>query len=354
MRHRLPYVQPTDIKIDKRAGTPAASTFKDLVSGGIKVKSERFDSGAHPEELWRRAPGSLLATDKLYLVDKSATTWSKDYSQCDTFGSTARVASVDGSAAMPIGDLTNTEQSVNFDLATVSTAHTNKAFRMCIKCTNCKVLHDIDLTGALHKFFVTDLNSNSESTQVSSKVCTGYSRLPTPFVFPVVPPTPDLPSILSPPPPPRPSAPPVRTPYHSDALLGRLSLLAPPPPLVTQTESSTFKYKSIASATTAFRADDRFMYVNYAFQCPPIKTLWPATDNTVADATSRSSSVSLSGTDISRGHELENGHEMTFDFTSIHNVYKNSLYRLCLYRSGITETTVPEFFDLTDAIGYVS
>ena len=204
VRHRLPYVQPTDIKIDKRAGTPAASTFKDLVSGGIKVKSERFDSGAHPEELWRRAPGSLLATDKLYLVDKSATTWSKDYSQCDTFGSTARVASVDGSAAMPIGDLTNTEQSVNFDLATVSTAHTNKAFRMCIKCTNCKVLHDIDLTGALHKFFVTDLNSNSESTQVSSKVCTGYSRLPTPFVFPVVPPTPDLPSILSPPPPPRP------------------------------------------------------------------------------------------------------------------------------------------------------
>ena len=177
VRHRLAHVrhQPTDIKIDKRAGTPAATTFKDLVSGGIKVSSERYDSGDHPEETWRRAKGSLLitdTTDKLYLVDSNTVSdyasVAKDYSQCDTFATPPRVASVEGSAAVPIGDLTNTEQSVNFDLATVNAEHTNKAFRMCLKCTNCEVFHDIDLTGALHKFFVTDLNSNSESTQVSS------------------------------------------------------------------------------------------------------------------------------------------------------------------------------------------
>ena len=222
-------------------------------------------------------------TTQIVDTDTAGSTYNtklKDFNRCDTFLDNSRTVGAATSQLAALANLATGSKPIEFDLSAVAAASTNKVFRVCLKCTMCEVLHDIDMTGAFHKIFVTDLQNSAESTQV---------------------------------------------------------------------QQSTFDFKSARSATTAFIATDRFLFTHVDNPCPPTKDLWPAADGTVlADENpSVRSSSAIGGTDISTARA------MTFNFAAVSPMNTNSLYRLCLYRPGVIETTVPEIFDLSDAVGPV-
>ena len=223
-------------------------------------------------------------TTQIVDTDTAGSTYNtklKDFNRCDTFLDNSRDVGAATSQLAALANLATGSKPIVFDLSAVTAASTNKVFRVCLKCTSCGVLHDIDMTGAFHKIFVTDLQNSAESTQV---------------------------------------------------------------------QQSTFDFESARSATTAFIATDRFLFTHVDNPCPPTKDLWPAADGTVLageNPSVRSSSVAIGGTDISTARA------MTFNFAAVSPMNTNSLYRLCLYRPGVIETTVPEIFDLSDAVGPV-